>query len=116
MPEEPQELLFVTHPAHPLLSIHSPYRCGGAAFGNGVLADGAERFLWRIRGGGSGEPGDAVADQALVGWRGPGASPWPSSVEAALPSGRHRHSGEDQTMAGGNGLLCGFWLKAKERR
>ena len=62
---------------------------------------------------GPGESGHPVVDYLLAGGRGPGASPWPCRVEAVLQSGRHTHSGKSLGMAGGSGLLCGFWLRPK---
>jgi len=105
MSEAPEDLLVVTHPVNPLLSVHGRCRDGDAAFGDGVLAERAEGLLWRIRGGGPGEPGDAVVDYLLVDCGGRGASPRACRAEAVLPSGRYRHSGKGQGMAGGNGLL-----------
>jgi hypothetical protein len=45
--EAPQDLLFVTHPVNPLLSVHGRCGDGDAAFGDGVLAEGTEGFSWR---------------------------------------------------------------------
>ena len=115
MSSSPRDLLFVTDPVNSILSVHGECRNRDASFGDGVLSDGAEGFLWCLGGGRSGESGHPVADCLLVGGRHPWASPWPSGVEAVLPSGRHTHFEQRWNMGGGEALLYGFWLKAEDR-
>ena len=111
--EPPEDLLFVTHPINPLLSIHGECRGRDTAFGDGMLADGTERLLWSLAGSGPGEFGYSVVNYLLAGRCGPRASPRPCRVEAVLHSGQH----PQLRSLGRNGdLLCSLWLEAQDRQ